>query len=305
MKIIPHKSLWMSLSTLMMVASIVIIAIFGFRLSADFAEGTVISLQFSKEPPVTQEEVRKAITAYTPSEGFEPVSGLDLKSSGDQQFILRTKRLSHEQQEEVLGYLKQEVGDFELLQSRDVSPLFAQNFRNNSIFAIGAASIMIILYITFAFRKVSRGIKSWKLGVAAIVALLHDLVIMLGVFSLLGAFASAEIDVLFITAMLSIMGFSVHNTIVVFDRIRENILHKHYQESFDEVAERSVHQTFARSINTSLTSLLVLIPMLLLGAHEIFYFTLALAVGIIFGTYTSILVATPLLSYFQKSESHA
>jgi preprotein translocase subunit SecF len=308
MKIIPNKAVWFVLSVIMLTASFAAIFFYGFRLSSDFTEGTVIAVQFptttdEASAPVTQELFRGAVGSYQPAEGAEDIAGIDLKAGEDQQFILRTKRLTSDEQQALLTHLETELGTFDLLQSRDVTPLYAKSFRNNSFLALGAAAVMIVLYITFAFRKVSRGIKSWKLGVAAIVALLHDIIIMLGVFAVLGYHGSAEVDVLFITAMLSIMGFSVHNTIVVFDRIRENIIHKSYQESFDEVAERSVQQTLARSINTSLTSLLVLIPLLVLGAAEIHYFVLALLIGIVFGTYTSIFVATPLLTIFQGSES--
>lgn len=314
MKIVPHKATWLAVSTLMLAVSIAAIAFFGFRFSADFTEGTLVVFQFVEttekaadgtpvEKVVSQQELREGIETYQPANGGEKITGIDLKSSGHGQFNLRTKRMSDEDQEAFFTYLHEKFGAFEVVQSRDVSPIFAQAFRNKALLAIAVASVMIILYITFAFRKVSRGIRSWKLGVAAIVALLHDLVIMLGVFAILGHYSGAEIDALFITAMLSIMGFSVHNTIVVFDRIRENILHKHYQESFDQVAERSVQQTLARSINTSLTAVLVLVPLMFFGAVEIYYFVLALTIGIVFGTYTSIFVATPLLTYFQGSKS--
>ena len=314
MKIVPYKATWLTISTLMLAASFAAIGFFGFRFSADFTEGTLVALQFARstEAPAegtegekfaTQQELRESIEAYQPPNDGEKITGIDLKSSGSGQFSLRMKRLTEEEQQALFDHLRTDLGAFEVLQTRDVSPIFAQAFRNKALSAIAVASVMIILYITFAFRKVSRGIRSWKLGVAAVVALLHDLIIMLGVFAILGHYAAAEIDALFITAMLSIMGFSVHNTIVVFDRIRENILHKHYQETFDQVAERSVQQTFARSINTSLTAALVLLPLLFFGAAEIYYFVLALLVGIVFGTYTSIYVATPLLTYFQGSES--
>lgn len=304
MNIIAHRKIWLSFSGILFAISVFSFLIFGLKLSADFTEGTLLSLKFTqeKEKPVAQEEFRKSLESFKPSEK-ETLSGFDLKKSSDGTFILRLKRLSPEVSDAFLAHIKNKNGEFELLQSRNVSPLFAQKFRNNALLAIFAASIMIVLYITFAFRKVSRGIKSWKLGISAILALIHDVTITVGLFVLLGVFLGIEIDILFITALLSIMGFSVHDTIVVFDRVRENLLTKHYQEQFEETAEKAIQQTLARSINTSFSAVLVLIPLMIFGASEIFYFALAMTFGIIIGTYSSIFVATPLLIYFQKSES--
>jgi len=314
MKFIPNKVYWLSFSGILVVASLIAMTVYGFRLSADFTEGTIIGLQFNPatgeevsaetaDPAgVTQERFREALSTFTPGEGQEAITGFDLKRSPDGQFILRTKRLTPEQTEGLLSHIEKELGNFELLQSREVTPLFAETFRNRSLLAIGAACVMIILYITFAFRKVSRGIRSWKLGVAAVLALIHDIIIIVGIYAALGHFLQVEMDILFITALLSIMGFSIHDTIVVFDRVRENLLTKHHQETFDDVAEKSVQQTLARSINTSVTTLLVMIPLLIWGASEIFYFILALSMGLVIGTYSSIFVATPLLTYFERAE---
>lgn len=331
MKIVPYKSLWISFSTILVVASVVVYGLYGLRLSADFTEGTLIALKFdadaveevmesetpedaalegsmeegTEETPemvtsVTQEQVRDALRDYPTPEGHEAINNVDIKRSADGTFILKMRRLNEEETGSVLGYLRDVVGEYELIQSRDVSPQFAQTFRDKAILALIIASIMIILYITFAFRRVSRGIKSWKLGVAAIIALIHDLAIIVGIFVLLGQFYQVEVDALFITALLSVMGFSVNDTIVVFDRVRENLLTKHHQESFDEVAERSLQQTLARSLNTSFSTLLVLISLLVFGAYEIFYFVLALALGVVVGTYSSIFLATPLLTVMQN-----
>jgi preprotein translocase subunit SecF len=313
MKIIPNKTIWLSISGLLMAASIVAMMVYGFRLSADFAEGSLIGLQFKEQTTettqpdagvleVSQETFRETLNAYTPAEGQESITGYDLKKSPDGQFILRTRRLPEEQKDSLLQYIRLSLGEFDILQSRDVSPLFAKAFRDRALLAIFAASIMIICYITFAFRKVSRGIKSWKLGVAAVLALIHNIVIITGIFVVLGHLFQVEMDILFITALLSIMGYSIHDTIVVFDRVRENLLKKNHQDSFEQVAEKSVQQTLARSINTTFTTLLVLIPLLLWGATEIFNFVLALSMGFVIGTYSSIFIATPLLTYFEKAE---
>lgn len=304
MRIIPNRTFWLTFSSLMVLPSVIGLFLFGLKFSADFTEGTLLSLRFKAEDqtPVTQESVRTGIESFSPKSG-DKLTAYDLKKASTGVFILRVRRLAEEDSALFLTTLKEKTGDFELLESRNVSPVYAQSFRNRAILAVIVASIMIILYITYAFRQVSRGIKSWKLGVSAVIALVHDTGIVMGVFAFLGHYFSVEVDALFITAILSVMGYSVHDTIIVFDRVRENVLHKSYHETFDEVAEKALHQTMARSINTSLSTLLVLIPMLLLGANEIFYFILALTMGIVVGTYSSIFVATPLLTIFQKSQS--
>jgi preprotein translocase subunit SecF len=327
MRIVPFKSIWLTFSSILVVASIVVYGMYGLKLSADFTEGTLLALKFdvdaveevigedaeteailetsdeaegAERESVSQEELRDAFRAYEAPEGQEALNSVDIKRSPDGTFVMKMRRLSEEESASVLGYLNDVVGEYELLQSRDVSPQFAKTFRDRAALALLTASLMIILYITFAFRRVSRGIKSWKLGVAAIIALIHDLAIIVGIFVLLGQFMQVEIDALFITALLSVMGFSVNDTIVVFDRVRENLLIKHHAESFEEVAERSLQQTLARSINTSFSTLLVLVSLLVFGAYEIFYFVLALALGVVVGTYSSIFLATPLLTVMQK-----
>jgi preprotein translocase subunit SecF len=160
-------------------------------------------------------------------------------------------------------------------------------------------SIAIILYIAFVFRKVTRPVSSWQFGIAAIVALLHDLIVVLGVFSLLGRFANVEVDSMFVTAMLTVLGFSVHDTIIIFDRIREN-LRIYAGQTIEFVVNHSISQTIVRSLNTSITVLLVLLALLLFGGDTIRYFVLALFIGIIVGTYSSIFVASPILTYWQE-----
>jgi preprotein translocase subunit SecF len=188
----------------------------------------------------------------------------------------------------------------EVIQNRSVSPVFAKTFKTRAFTAIGFASVAIVLYIAFAFRKVSKGIQSWKLGVSAIIALIHDVVITIGVFAVLGRFLGVEVDALFITALLTIMGFSVHDTIVVFDRVRENLINKSHDQTLETIAEKSIHETMARSINTSLTTVIVLVALMIFGSPSIFWFVFALTVGITVGTYSSVFIASPILVWWQK-----
>jgi preprotein translocase subunit SecF len=155
--------------------------------------------------------------------------------------------------------------------------------------------LAIVLFIAYAFRKVSEPISSWKYGIVAIIALLHDVIIPTGVFAVLGHFKGFEIDTLFITALLVVLGFSVHDTIVVFDRVRENLRHASAKKPFDQIVGESISQTFTRSINTSLTTLLALVVLYFVGGPSTQHFSLALIIGIIAGTYSSVFIGSPLL----------
>ncbi|MDF2378624.1 MAG: protein translocase subunit SecF [Candidatus Gracilibacteria bacterium] len=329
MNIIRYKWFWITLSSLFVGASILAYATFGLRLSADFTEGSLYEVQFdlptneavveaelteseateatdsdavTNLTVVTQERLREVIAAYVPAEGIDPIGSVEIKKSGEGHFTIRLRRLEPAASDAFLAYINSEAGSYELTQSRDVSPTFAQTFRDRALLALLVTTLMIILYITFAFRKVSRGIKSWKLGFAAIVALAHDIIIIVGLFSLLGYYYQVEVDALFITALLSVMGFSVNDTIVVFDRLRENLFIQERGESFDKVANKSLNQTLARSINTSFSTFIVLSSLLILGAQELYYFVLALILGVAVGTYSSIFLATPLLTIVRNQK---
>jgi len=176
-----------------------------------------------------------------------------------------------------------------------IGPVIGQELREKSIEALIAVLIGIILYIAWAFRKVSDPVSSWKYGVTAIIALAHDVIIPVGVFVVLGMVTGVEVDILFVTALLTILGFSVNDTIVVFDRTRENLAKSHHQGEFESIVNKSVNQTITRSIYTSLSTFMVLFAVFLFGGESIKYFVLALMIGIIVGTYSSIFLASPIL----------
>jgi len=176
-----------------------------------------------------------------------------------------------------------------------IGPTIGNELKRRSIYAVLSVLAAIILYIAWAFRKVSQPVASWKYGLAAVVALTHDVFIPVGIFTVLGRYFGVEIDILFVTAILTILGFSVHDTIVVFDRIRENLAHSRHRGTFEEIVNISVNETIRRSINTSLTAFLALLSIYLFGGESIKYFVLALMLGIIFGTYSSIFIASPIL----------
>jgi preprotein translocase subunit SecF len=292
--IVKKSGLWFGISGVLILASIVSIAIFGLNLSSDFVEGSLLEIKFQNqvEPNVLMADLQSFKDVQ--------IGNMDAKTTSAGTIMIRAKRMSESDSEAVLDHLRSTYGSMEVIQNRSVSPVFAKTFKARAFTAIGFASVAIVLYIAFAFRKVSKGIKSWKLGVSAILALIHDVVITVGVFAVLGRFLGVEVDALFITALLTIMGFSVHDTIVVFDRVRENLINKSHDQTLEMIAEKSIHETMARSINTSLTTVIVLVALMIFGSPSIFWFVFALTVGITVGTYSSVFIASPLLVWWQK-----
>ena len=194
--------------------------------------------------------------------------------------------------------LKNKLGSLEQQSYETVGPTIGEETLKNAIYALIVASILIVIYITWSFRSVPKPTSSFRFGVCAIIALIHDVLVLIGLFSIFGHFFGVEIDSLFVTAVLTVIGFSVHDTIVVFDRIREN-LRRIGGENFSEVVNDSILQTLDRSLNTSLTVILVLVAMLIFGGETIRWFVVALLIGITSGTYSSIFNASPLLVVWQ------
>jgi preprotein translocase subunit SecF len=207
--------------------------------------------------------------------------------------MLRLKDLDEDAHQKIL----QSVNSLSPLEEKrfdSVGPVIGEELKQRAYLAIGMVLFLIVIYIAFAFRKVSRPVASWKYGLAAIIALFHDVFIPTGIFSILGHYLGVEIDLLFVTGLLTILGFSVHDTIVVFDRIREN-LRKGVGRGFEDTVNISINQTIVRSINTSLTVFLTLLAIFIFGGESTKYFALLLMMGILFGTYSSIFVASSLL----------
>ena len=182
-----------------------------------------------------------------------------------------------------------------------VGPILGKELQQKTITAIIISVIAIIIYVALAFRKVSYPIKSWKYGVIGIIALMHDIFITVGVFSLLGGLFNIEVDMLFITALLTILGYSINDTIVIYDRIRENL--RKINGTFEDIIDKSINETMARSLSTTITTLLSLVAVFFFGGDTIKMFALALIVGITLGAYSSIFVASPLLVDLYKREN--
>lgn len=223
-----------------------------------------------------------------------------IMESGKNQFIVKTKYLTPENQAQVFAKMKEKLSTFNKIQSTTIGPVVGQSMLRQAIYAVIIAVLGILIYIGLAFRKVPKEVSPWRFSLCAIVALVHDVIVLTGIFAILGALFNAEADTLFITALLTVFGYSVHDTIIIFDRLRENMTLRSRDDKLEDVANNALNQTLARSINTTVTVLLSLIALLIFGSPEIFFFILALTIGIGVGTYSSIFVASPLLMTWHK-----
>ena len=285
MNIIARRRYWYAISILLIVPGAISLALFGLRLGIDFQGGA----QETVRGNVNAERVR----SLADQQGFSDVS---LVTAGGQDTIIRYRDPAPEAEREANHQeFKAALAKEGLVeQSFDsVGPSVSGNIARNAILSLIVASVAIVLYIAYAFRNVPHPAKSWNFGLMAVVALLHDALLVLGVFSLLGHFFGVEVDALFVTALLTVIGFSVHDTIVVFDRIRETL--RREKGDFATIVNHSILETFARSVNTSLTVLLTLLALLLFGGESIRLFVFALLLGIASGTFSSIFTASPLL----------
>ncbi|MDD5083482.1 MAG: protein translocase subunit SecF [Candidatus Moranbacteria bacterium] len=275
-------------SGLLTVLSIVAISVWGLRLGIDFKGGTLMEVQFSDG------KVPQAQDAQASLEALE-LRSLSIQPTGEKGMIIRYLASDEALNEKVLAELQKFDDKTELVRVDFIGASVSNQIRQDAINALITAIIGIALYIAWAFRKVSRPVSSWYYGIMANVALFHDLIITVGIFSVLGHFFGVEVGAPFIAALLTILGFSVHDTIVVYDRVRENLTRSRAKENFEDVVNRSLNETIARSFNTSFTVIVVLLAIAVYGGESIRYFALALLIGVAAGTYSSIYVASALL----------
>ncbi|MEK7645482.1 MAG: protein translocase subunit SecF [Patescibacteria group bacterium] len=296
MFVVLYRKWFYAVSALLVVASLASVAVWGLQYGIDFAGGSLIELEYASARP-TVEMVQKQIAATD-------VGAFSARESGDKGFIIRTKHLTQEQHDAVISALSKDaagkVTGADEKRFDSVGPLLGQEAARKALVSLALVILAIVLFITYAFRQVSEPVSSWKYGLIAIIALVHDVIIPTGAFAILGHFQGFEIDTLFITALLVILGFSIHDTIVVFDRVRENLKHRSSGEAFEHIVGKSISQTFVRSINTSMTVLISLVIMYFVGSEATRHFVVALLVGITAGTYSSIFLGSPLLVTFQK-----
>jgi len=298
MQIVSHRKIYFSVSIILVLASLVSLLLWGLNLGIDFSGGTLIEIEFLGERPDNQEIQEKLA-------GLE-LDQIVLQSTGQKGLILRLKDIDEETHQMILTKLKEldfqgESSSQIITEKRfeSVGPLIGQELKRKTSWAILLALVAIILYIAWAFRKISKPVASWQYGLVAIIALFHDILITLGFFSVLGHYWNIEIGLPLVAAFLTILGYSVNNSIVIFDRSRENLLRSHWTD-FEEIINQSINQSMTRCFNTALTTLFVLLAIFFLGGQSIKYFALALIVGIIIGTYSSIFVTSSLIVVWQR-----
>ncbi|MEW6610684.1 MAG: protein translocase subunit SecF [Patescibacteria group bacterium] len=295
--IIPNRKYNFTFSALLILLSLTALLTWGLKFGIDFTGGAIVEFETSLTNPPPSHEIEQKLV----SKGFDVAS---IQMSNHNTYLVRLgvmdegehQRFTKSMDEYLKSYQKNEGAERTFVEKRfeSIGPTISYEFRQKSYLAIIIALIAIIAYIGYAFRKVSKPVASWKYGVCAVIALAHDVTIPTGIFAVLGHYAGWEVDLLFITALLTVLGFSVHDTIVVYDRIRENLI-KSGGRNFADVANISVNQTIARSINTSLTTVIVLTTLYFLGGETTKHFVFVLITGIVFGTYSSIFIASPLL----------
>lgn len=316
MFVVKYRKIFFVLSGLLIAFSIYGIVVYGFNYSIDFKGGTLTEVKYNSPPAGGAPSLDKINSNIAKLN----LGGFSVRPSGENDFIIRTVELSAEDKARVLGAISIVLGAKPnevflntptIERQNTIGPIAGAELKSKAIKAIAVVVIMIVLFITFAFRKVSHydlskshsGVPSWKYGLATVIALFHDVIIPTGIFVFLGHFRGIEIDLLFVTGLLAILGYSVHDTIVVFDRVRENLkINREVgtKEEFETTVGKSVAQTFGRSINTSLTIFITLLALFLVGSGDTKDFALLLIIGVIIGTYSSIFVASPLLVTFQR-----
>lgn len=291
LKIIEKWKIWFLISGLIIIPGVIALIIWGLNFGIDFKGGTLIEIEF---PQVQSIETQKVKEIFEEKEIKNAQVSLVNKNS----FLARTHFIEQDKKSEILSALNSKIGQVKEIRYETVGPSVSRDLAKNAIYAVILASLMIIIYIAWAFRSVPKPLSSWKFGVSAVLALIHDLLVVIGIFAILGKFLNVEIDNLFITALLTIMGFSVHDTIVVFDRIRENL--KTTSGDLTYIANKSIAETMARSINTSATVTITLLALLLFGGASTFWFVFALLIGIVVGTYSSIFIASVIMVLWHR-----
>lgn len=295
MQIIQKRKFAFIFSGILTIASIAVLLAWGLRLGIDFTNGILIETKFQGQPPAA-EDIQRELADFN-------LTSLTIQPTEEGTTMIRYVSSDDEVNQQVQQRIREkfEGASIERVEFTTTSG----ESRSKAIQAVILAAIGIAAYIAWAFRQVSYPVTSWKYGLSAIIALLHDILITVGVFSVLGKYYGVEINIPFIAALLTILGYSVNDTIVVFDRVRENLLRAGAKRDFEETVNKSINETLARSINTSMTVILVLVAIVLLGGASIKYFALALLIGVFFGTYSSVFVASALLVESWKWQQRA
>lgn len=275
-------------SAALTVLAVVLVAVFGLRLGADFKGGSVMEVVFgARRPPPG--EINEAVGAVP---GTSNVSTSPVAENGA---LIRLNNVDEQTHQEILDAISGKFGEVTENRFDSIGPTIGKELKNKSITAIVVLLLAVVVYIAIVFRKLSQVLSPWAMGFAAIVGLVHDVLVPTGLFALLGYYLNVEITAVFLAAALTILGYSISDSVVVFDRVRENVLRFGVKENFEETVHRSIMQTIVRSMNTTFTTLFSLAAIYFFGGESIKYFALALMVGIFCGAYSSIFIASPIL----------
>ena len=289
MNVIKLRWVWYTLSGSLILASIISVAVFGLKYGIDFTGGTLLAVRFQDRP--TSVEVEHSLDGMN-------VGSIVVQPVGTTDANIRMKTLTQTESTEVMSRLQSSFKNVEQLRLDSIGPAVGSELRSKSIKALIISMIAILIYIAYAFRKVSVPVQNWKYGVVTVIVAFHDVIMPIGAFSILGVLGHYEVGIPFVVATLTVLGYSINDTIVVLDRVREN-LHK-TSGSFAHIVGESLKQTYLRSINTSMTTLVSLVAIFLFGGETLKPFALALIIGIVTGTYSSIFIAAPLLVTWEK-----
>jgi preprotein translocase subunit SecF len=289
--VVKLRPLWYAISGFLVVASIFSLFAYNLKQGIEFTGGSLMAVRFEQRPTVADVNI-------TVSEAIPDLGEIVVQPAGETDMQFRLKTLTEEQHQDVLNALHEKYGDVTELRFDAIGPVIGQELRTKSLQGLIIVGLAIMAYVAWAFRRVSAPVPSWQYGAITILAALHDVLVPVGVFSLLGHFYGVEIGTAFVSAVLTIIGYSITDTIVVMDRVRENLLKTNLP--FSELVDKAVRSTFLRSFNTSVTTLLALVAIYIFGGDSLHEFTLTLIIGIAVGTYSSIFIASPLLVTIDK-----
>lgn len=288
LRVIQKRKFAYLFSGVLLVLSVLALSVWGLRLGLDFKGGTLLEVRFGLEPAPAADQVHSAL---------EPLAlqSLSVQATEGNAVLIRYLNSDESTNDRTMAELKKIDANLELLRTDFIGASVSEQMKTSAFWGILFSILGIAAYIALAFRKVSRPISSWEYGWGAVIALTHDIVITVGAFSVLGKFMDVEVGVPFVAALLTILGYSVNDTIVVYDRIRENLMRSRAQADFEALVNRSVIETMSRSINTSMTVMIVLAAIAIFGGESIRWFAIALLIGVGFGTYSSVFIASALL----------
>ena len=291
---VKYRKIYFIFSGILLIGSLVCLIVFGLKLGIDFTGGSILELEFKTERPSNQ-EIRESLKGFDLGEIY-------IQPADEKGLILRMKDISEDVHQQIIQKLKAK-GELEEKRFESIGPVIGQELKEKAKLLIVISLLSIVFYIAIAFRRVQKPLSSWQYGIASLFILSHDILIPLGVFALLGKFYQVQLTIPIICAFLTIVGYAINNVVVVYDRLRENLLRGVFRDfvlGFEEATNKAINQTLTRQLNTSLTTLFPLIAIFFLGGETLKYFALTLILGITAGTYSSIFLAIPILVSWLK-----